>query len=140
MNYEYGRHTPRLLYVRDQHIPALTSARGAEIMAHAGRTGRDENTAAHYRALTAARQWGIEQDVIAGSEMLRRALWGVVWDSTWADAWSLQWVLARAAVGLGTQHLIGLAEYGIEDYITLVSPWTVGFQDLPLPYTEGLAA
>jgi len=137
---EFGPNTNRVLFVRDVHVPLLDRQRADTIAEHSKRIPRDELALTQNRALNAARMWGEEETVMAASEALRRATWGIVWDSTWVDAWTVQWIIARAGIGLATQHLIGLAEYGIEDYITLVSPWTVGFKDLPIPFMEGMAA
>lgn len=125
-------HAKRVAFVRDIHVPALNPLRTTEIVLRAER--RDYE--AQSRALTAARVWGIEEDVVRASEELRRAVWEAVWDSTWVDAWRLSWVVARAGIGLMTTDLIGLAGYTIEDYVNLVGPWTAGFPDMPIPYEE----
>lgn len=131
----FGPQTQRIEFVRDEQVPRLTAMRATEITARAA-DARD----AQDRAMAAARLWGREAETVLASEELRRAIWRVVWDSTWPDAWTMSWIASRAGVGLATQDLIGLGDYGIEDYVALVAPWTSGFPDLPIPYEEREAA
>lgn len=128
----FGPHTARVEFIRDRHIPALNPLRTVEI--HTRTTG--DHFAAQTHALGAAQQWGMQEQVVMASEALRKAVWTAMWDSTWADAWRLSWVVSRAGIGIATTHLIGLGDYSIEDYVTLVAPWTAGFPDIPIPYDE----
>lgn len=127
----YGPNYPSIEYVLDVQVPLLTTER-AETMVL--RSGLAANTISSERnALALARlSPGREEQTIRASEDLRKALWKVLWGDSWSEAWKLSWIIARAGIGLATVDLID-GHYAVEDYVDLVGPWTVGFQDHPIP-------
>lgn len=124
-------------YIEHTLVPKLTPQRARAITA-TGYTMRAIARAhiASQRALRAAREAGMEVEVLAVSERLRKSAWSHVWAESQAEALAISMILTRVGVGVATVDLVGDGEYGIEDYIALVEPWTVGFPDLPLPVRE----
>lgn len=121
-------------YIRDTLIPRMTSARAAAIL-----MSTEENirlSLASVRATRAAREAGIEAEVLAAADSLRKAAWGIVWDSTQVEAFRISCILWNLGLGLATMDLVGSGEYGIEDYLVLVEPWVAGYPEFPLPVRE----
>lgn len=124
-------------YIETTLIPKLTPQRARAIMA-TGHTMRAiaRGHIASNRAMKAAREVGLETDVLRISERLRHGAWSHVWADSHGEALAISLILARVGVGVATVDLVGNDEYGIEDYIALVEPWVAGFPDFPLPVKE----
>lgn len=124
-------------YIESTLIPKLTPQRARAIMAH-GHTMRAiaRGHIASNRALKAAREMGMEVEVLRVSDRLRKGAWNHIWADSHGEALAISMILARVGVGVATVDLVGDGEYNIEDYIALVEPWVSGFPEFPLPVKE----
>lgn len=131
----YGPNWRTIAYVRDVQVPLLATGRARDMLIRSQMAYNLLNS--ERRALDVARATeGREVQTVRASEDLRKALWNVVWGESWSEAWKLSWIVARAGIGLATLDLIDGLNYGVEDYIDLVGPWTTGFKDHPIPREE----
>lgn len=122
-------------YIENALIPLLDRDRAEAILATNHET-RSAAQRAYDRAHRAAMVHGEEHEAVVAVRKLQDAMWAHIWDSTQGQALSMSYVLARLGMGVATAHLVGTGEYGIEDYIALVKPWTSGYPDFPLPTKE----